>query len=127
MSSNLMAEYGSERALWCAVVIQAFRDLKNRSSQDKEPVEDVRDGAWRWLHDRYTTKTVPHPKVPGRSALEIFKTDREGGFEWICDMLDLDFRGLRMKSMTRTGIDEVITGLEAKRRSGRRKQAEDVE
>ena len=126
VSNKLMAEYGPERGMWAAVILQAFRDLKNRSDQNGEDPKSVRDNAWRWIHDAYTTASVPHPDTAGKQVMMVCKTTHERGFEWICDMLDLDMESIRTKSMTRAGVDEILEGgistlLQAKRRAGRRK------
>jgi hypothetical protein len=71
------------RRLWGAVVIQAFRDLK-----DHDPI--IRQRARNWIDD---------PAPVG-----------EGGFKWICTCLDLDMDGLRGMSLSRDGINRIIYG-----------------
>jgi hypothetical protein len=71
------------RRLWGAVVIQAFRDLKDRDSI-------IRQRARNWIDD---------PAPVG-----------EGGFKWICTCLDLDSDGLRGMSLSRDGINKIIYG-----------------
>lgn len=78
-----MEELLPYKRLWSAVIIQAFRDLKDHDKL-------VRDRAYKWLHD-------PHPVG-------------EGGFKWITTCLDLDVEALRTMSLTRAGINQIIYG-----------------
>lgn len=91
-----MTDSSSYRALWCAVIIQAFRDLKSRSLHGDGTKEDpdlVRSRAFVWINES-------DPKY----------TKQIGSFEWICSMLDLDARKLRILSCTREGVNFVLSG-----------------
>jgi hypothetical protein len=78
-----MEEFIPYKRLWSAVVIQAFRDLKDHD-------RTIRDRARNWIDD---------PQPVG-----------EGGFKWICTCLDLDVEALRTMSLTRAGIDQIVYG-----------------
>lgn len=78
-----MEEFNGYRRLWAAVMIQAFRDLK-----DHDRV--IRERAFQWIHD-----TTPVG---------------EGGFKWITTCLDLDREYLQASSLSRDGIHRIIYG-----------------
>jgi len=65
----------SERALWCAVIIEAIRDLGDRHLS-------TREAAKRWILS---------------DAMGV------GSFGWICSNLDLDETKIRNMSLTRHG------------------------
>lgn len=91
-----MVEYNPYRALWSAVIIQAFRDLKYRSSYGDGTKEDpalVMSRAYVWVNE-------VDPKY----------TSQVGSFEWICSTLDLDARKLRKMSRSREGVNRVLSG-----------------
>lgn len=91
MSEYLLAKYRGYRALWSAVVLQAFRDLLMRYDSDGGNPAHHRDSAWIWLNSREGSNRV-------------------GGFEWICDHLDLDCNALRIRASTRSGIQSILNG-----------------
>lgn len=64
-----------ESALWCAVIVEAIRDLGERH-------QVYRNAAKRWLNE---------------------DEHGVGSFEWICSNLDLDCNKIRSMSMTREG------------------------
>lgn len=106
MSDYLIAEYRGYRALWSAVILQAFRDLLMRWDPNGGDPLHYRNEAWLWLHERK-------------------KRIRVGDFEWICEYLDLDPDILRICSMTRSGINSILNGsLAAYRLSERLKTDE---
>lgn len=78
-----MEEFTGYRRLWAAVMIQAFRDLK-----DHDRV--TRERAFNWIHDETPVG--------------------EGGFKWVCTCLDLDKDYLRASSLSRDGIYRIIYG-----------------
>jgi hypothetical protein len=78
-----MEQFTGYRRLWAAVMIQAFRDLK-----DHDRV--TRDRALHWIHDESPVG--------------------EGGFKWICTCLDLDKDYLRASSYSRDRINLIIYG-----------------
>lgn len=91
-----VVESSSYRALWAAVIIQAFRDLKSRSHHGDGTKEDpavLRSRAFVWINER-------DPQY----------VNRPQSFRWICDMLDLDYRKLQLMSRTREGINRVLSG-----------------
>jgi hypothetical protein len=91
-----MTDASAYRALWCAVIIQAFRDLKYRSAHGDGTKEDpalVMSRAYVWVNEE-------DPKY----------TMQVGSFEWICSMLDLDSRKLRLMSRSREGVNRVLSG-----------------
>lgn len=91
-----MVEFNPYRALWSAVVIQAFRDLKYRSAHGDGTKEDpalVMSRAYVWINEH-------DPKY----------TSQVGSFQWICSMLDLDERKLRIMSRSREGVNRVLSG-----------------
>lgn len=110
MSEYLLAEYRAYRALWSAVILNAFRELKGRtdSGTDMSP-EELRNAAFMWINDRVTYARRYNPKA-GKSEMMPFKTEDEGGIEWICDHLDLSVEWLRQMSMSREGIQRVLNG-----------------
>jgi hypothetical protein len=65
----------SERALWCAVIIEAIRDLGDKHLS-------IRAAAKHWILS---------------DVMEI------GSFAWICSHLDLDETKIRNMSLTRHG------------------------
>lgn len=65
----------SERALWCAVIIEAIRDLGDRNLS-------TREAAKRWILS---------------DVMDI------GSFAWICSHLDLAETKIRNMSLTRHG------------------------
>ena len=78
-----MEQFEPFRRIWAAVMIQAYRDLKDHNRV-------VREQAFQWIH-------------------EIAPTG-EGGFKWICTCLDLDREALQAASLSREGINKVIYG-----------------
>lgn len=70
----------AENALWCAVIVEAIRDLGDRG-------QGTRDAARRWMYS-------------GEHGV--------GSFEWICSNLDLDANKLRSISMSRHGRRELL-------------------
>lgn len=82
------------RALWSAVILQAFVDLKHRNYDSSgDSPEKVRCSAYRWINE---------------NDPEYMK--KEGSFHWICSMLDLDERKLQLLSNSREGINRVLSG-----------------
>jgi hypothetical protein len=109
MSEYLLAEYRAERALWAAVILQAFRDLKLRMDPEGVDPRIRYDAAFQWINDPFTCAMDLNGKT-GKYELMEFKTTDVGGFQWVCDHLDLAADWLRIKSMTRQGIEQVLNG-----------------
>lgn len=109
MSEYLLAEYRSERALWSEVILQAFRDLKLRTDPEGRDPRIRYDAAFQWINDP-STFAMDLNEETGRMELMEYKTTDVGGFQWICDHLDLAADWLRVKSMSRQGIEQVLNG-----------------
>lgn len=109
MSEYLLAEYQAERALWSEVILQAFRDLKLRTDPEGRDPRIRYDAAFQWINDRSTWGMDWNDKT-GQMELMEYKTTDVGGFQWICDHLDLAADWLRAKSLTRAGIEQVLNG-----------------
>lgn len=109
MSEYLLAEYQAERALWSEVILQAFRDLKMRTDPEGRDPQFRRDTAFEWINAK-STWAMDWNDETGQMELMEYKTDEIGGFQWICDHLDLAADWLRMKSMSREGIEQVLNG-----------------
>ena len=111
--SEPSAESYPERALWASVVLRAFQDLQKRTDPEGIDPQVQYDRAFAWINNAYTVKQVdhPNPEYKNKKVFEIFKTGDEGGFEWICDHLDLSSSALRTKSWTRAGVEQIVNGL----------------
>lgn len=109
MSEYLLAEYRAERSLWAAVILQAFRDLKLRTDPEGLDPRIRYDSAFQWINDK-STWHMDWNEEKQRMELTEYKTDERCGFQWVCDHLDLAADWLRIKSMTREGIEQVLNG-----------------
>ena len=109
MSEYLLAEYQAERALWSEVILQAFRDLKMRTDPEGLNPKIRYDAAFQWINNPSIYAMDLNEKT-GKMELVEYKTDDVGGFQWICDHLDLAADWLRVKSMSREGIEQVLNG-----------------
>lgn len=109
MSEYLLAEYQAERALWSEVILQAFRDLKMRTDPEGRDPRIRYDAAFQWINNKSTWARDWNDET-GQMELVEYKTDDVGGFQWICDHLDLAADWLRVKSMSREGIEQVLNG-----------------
>lgn len=109
MSEYLLAEYQAERALWSEVILQAFRDLKMRTDPEGRDPRIRYDAAFQWINNQSTWARDWNDET-GQMELVEYKTDDVGGFQWICDHLDLAADWLRVKSMSREGIEQVLNG-----------------
>lgn len=87
------------RALWSAVILQAFRDMKSWSPHgdgSKQDLGTIKNNAYRWINEK-----------------DVSYTNRARSFEWVCDMLDISPRERRLlkeMSKTREGINRVLSG-----------------
>ena len=71
------------KALWAAVILQAFRDLDARyDANGGNPIEH-RNSSWDWLNSH------PH-------------------FEWICEVLEIDPHKLRISALSRDSIKNIL-------------------
>lgn len=109
MSEYLLAEYQAERSLWSEVILQAFRDLKLRTDPEGRDPRVRYDAAFQWINNPSTWARDWNDETMQMELVE-YKTDDVGGFQWICDHLDLAADWLRMKSMSREGIEQVLNG-----------------
>lgn len=111
--SEPSAESYPERALWASVILRAFQDLQKRTDPEGINPQIQYDRSFSWINNSYTKKQIdtPSPEHPNKKVFETYKTGDVGGFEWVCDHLDLSPSALRAKSLTRAGVDQIVHGL----------------
>lgn len=89
-----MNEYLPYRALWTAVIIKAFEDIKERAYSDSgESPSIVRSRAYCWINE-----------------IDPVYMRQERSFNWVCQMLGLDSLKLQKLSRSREGIEKVLSG-----------------
>lgn len=113
-NDSLLAEYHAERALWASVLLQAFRDLIANDDLTNVHKGDsagmaVRESAFRWINEKVTYgRDVDNEGTQEELRCEEYHTRDVGGFEWICEVLDLDPNVIRMQSLSTSSVKRVL-------------------
>ena len=118
-------EYVSERGLWSAVLITALQDITRFSVDpiEENPIIGInslsdktfkwnleyKNSAFRWVHNKVTYGRNPYLEgTPDEFKIFEYRTEEPGGFEWICELLDIDANDLRARTLSREGLRKLL-------------------
>ena len=115
--SGYKSDISGYRALWAAVMLNAFSDLKPRGfltpTPKIKPTGDKHEDERKYniaLSIRASTMRDWDYTRESASRWMFSGSGRVGSFLWICDALDLDARALRSLALSNEGIDKVLKG-----------------